>query len=250
MSLEYNERFLQTMIETLKYDNTYENVDELATILRNSNVRFTSTNEFTNKRWQFYEDVEIRVPVYLLKKTKDLKKDLDTLVYNLYEETESYDIGKVLIKPKIIESEIEEIKKHEIYFEKIKSEVLQSIRNAKYIIWVAVAWFTDKDILMELRKKKEMGLDIRIIVSEESQNEEMIQNLKNENFNYKVIQRFGHKEWNRLHGKYCIIDLEIVLHGSYNWTPTASHNKETLAVSLDKDFVRKFSDNFLELYNE
>lgn len=250
MSLEYNENFLRTMIETLKYDETYINADELITVLRNSSVRFSTTNVFTSKSWQCYENVEIRVPVYLLKKTKDLKKILDTLVYNIYEETESYDIGEILIKPKIIESEIEEIKKHEIYFEKIKSELLQSIRNANYTIWIAVAWFTDEDILMELRKKKEKGLNIRIIVSKEYQNEEMIQKLKNENFDYKVIPKFGYKEWNRLHGKYCIIDFEIVLHGSYNWTPTASYNKETLTVSLDKDFVKKFSDNFLELYNE
>ena len=134
MSLEYNENFLRTMIETLKYDETYINTDELITVLRNSSVRFSTTNVFTSKSWQCYENVEIRVPVYLLKKTKDLKKILDTLVYNIYEETESYDIGEILIKPKIIESEIEEIKKHEIYFEKIKSELLQSIVCISYTL--------------------------------------------------------------------------------------------------------------------
>lgn len=35
----------------------------------------------------------------------------------------------------------------------------------------------------------------------------------------------------------CIIDLEYVMHGSYNWNRNAMSNNETLATALDKDFV-------------
>lgn len=35
----------------------------------------------------------------------------------------------------------------------------------------------------------------------------------------------------------CIIDLEYVMHGSYNWSRNAMSNNETLATALDKDFV-------------
>lgn len=40
-----------------------------------------------------------------------------------------------------------------------------------------------------------------------------------------------------------------VMHGSYNWTKTANFIDETLATALDRDFVKKFADEFIRLYN-
>ena len=54
---------------------------------------------------------------------------------------------------------------------------------------------------------------------------------------------------NRLHDKFCIIDFEFVMHGSYNWSKAAQYNDETLATALDRDFVKKFADEFMRLYN-
>ena len=52
-----------------------------------------------------------------------------------------------------------------------------------------------------------------------------------------------------MHDKFCIIDLEYVMHGSYNWSKNAMSNNETLATALNKDFVKKFADEFMFLYN-
>ena len=52
-----------------------------------------------------------------------------------------------------------------------------------------------------------------------------------------------------MHDKFCIIDMEYVMHGSYNWTPTANYNEETLATALDHELVVKFAKEFMELYN-
>ena len=40
------------------------------------------------------------------------------------------------------------------------------------------------------------------------------------------------------------------MHGSYNWTTTADYNEETLATAVDKEFVKKFADEFMRLYQE
>ena len=40
------------------------------------------------------------------------------------------------------------------------------------------------------------------------------------------------------------------MHGSYNWSKNARDNDETWATALDRDFVRKFADEFLRLYVE
>ena len=39
------------------------------------------------------------------------------------------------------------------------------------------------------------------------------------------------------------------MHGSYNWSKVAQYNDETLATALDRDFVKKFADEFMRLYN-
>ena len=41
----------------------------------------------------------------------------------------------------------------------------------------------------------------------------------------------------------------FVMHGSYNWSKAAQYNDETLATALDRDFVKKFADEFMRLYN-
>lgn len=75
----------------------------------------------------------------------------------------------------------------------------------------------------------------------------MISKLKKDRFNVKVISKWG--KFNRMHDKFCIIDMDYVMHGSYNWIPTANCNEETLATALDYELVLKFANEFMELYN-
>ena len=78
----------------------------------------------------------------------------------------------------------------------------------------------------------------------------MISKLKKEGFNVTVIPNWGYQSYNRMHDKFCIIDMDYVMHGSYNWTATANHNEETLATALDYDLVTKFAMQFMELYTQ
>ena len=52
-----------------------------------------------------------------------------------------------------------------------------------------------------------------------------------------------------MHDNFCIIDMDYVIHGSYNWTLTANYNEETLVSELDYELVKKFAKEFMELYN-
>ncbi|OQR02157.1 hypothetical protein B6U49_08285 [Ligilactobacillus salivarius] len=129
----------------------------------------------------------------------------------------------------------------------MQDTVIQGIRDARFVIWAAVAWFSNETIYQELLAKKKQGLNIRVIVSEEDSNKAMISKLKKDRFNVKVISKWG--KFNRMHDKFCIIDMDYVMHGSYNWTPTANCNEETLATALDHELVLKFANEFMELYN-
>mgnify|MGYP000924079395 FL=1 len=128
--------------------------------------------------------------------------------------------------------------------------MIRRIRDAKFIIWTAFAWYFNEAIYQELLAKKEQGLNIRIIVSQEDSNTNMISKLKENEFDVVVIPRLGNRGYNRMHDKFCIIDIDCVMHGLYNWTPTANKNVETLATALDRELVTKFAKEFIELYNE
>lgn len=78
----------------------------------------------------------------------------------------------------------------------------------------------------------------------------MIGKLVSEYIDAKVIQRLGLRGYNRMHDKFCIIDMGYVMHGSYNWTPAANNNEETLATVLDHALVSRFADEFIQLYNK
>ena len=242
--------FLETMINTLKFDSKFKDKKEkLLPILRRCEINPIpqwAYVQHSGRSGQRYENVEIRVPVPLLDEANSEFDDLYELVEYVYEDTEEYGLGGVPIRPLIRTVENMQIE-HDVVFSEIQETVIQGIRDAKYLIWAAIAWFSSEPIFQELRRKKEAGIDIRIIISDEESNYKLLARLK-ENFDVVVIPRYGWKNYNRMHDKFCIIDLEYVMHGSYNWTPTADYNEETLATALDKEFVKKFADEFMRMW--
>ena len=97
--------------------------------------------------------------------------------------------------------------------------------------------------------KKKQGVSIRIITSDEKSNMTLMSELE-KNFDMVKVPLKGAYLSNRLHDKFCIIDFEFVMHGSYNWSKAAQYNDETLATALDRDFVKKFADEFMRLYSD
>ena len=183
----------------------------------------------------------------MLKIARDYKKELNKLASSIYIESESYDFGELVIKPKPVDLSTDEITEHDVVFDEIKNTIIQGIRGARYTIWCAIAWFTDKEIYNELILRKNDGVNIRIITSNEKSNQYIMSDLEN-NFEVIKVDLKGDNLSNRLHDKFCIIDFEYVMHGSYNWSKNARNNNETLATALDRDFVRKFADEFMKLY--
>lgn len=59
-------------------------------------------------------------------------------------------------------------------------------------------------------------MNIRIILSKEDSNSRMISKFKDIGFDMVVIPQWGALEYNQIHYKFCIIDMDYVMHGSYN----------------------------------
>lgn len=244
--------FLQTMLEVLKHDNKFKDKQTLMLpILRRAKINNIPQYEFVRcgQSGQRYENIEIRVPIPLINNANEILEDLRSLVRYVYEESSAHDLGEVLIRPLILQDEEFEHKEHDVMFSDIQDTIIQGIRDAKYVIWGAVAWLTNQVIIDELLAKKQQRIDVRLIISEETNNCPYYKQLS-ENFDTVLIPHHGWEEWNRMHDKFCIIDFEYVMHGSYNWTKVANYNDETLATALDRDFVKKFADEFMCLYRK
>lgn len=235
----------RTAVEVLQYDPKFSDVkNELYPIVSRSTVKCVPQFEFATRPYQHWEDVEIRVPVPMISKANDLKSKIDDLIYYVYEESDDYAIQDVEIRPQIIYSDVSDASlevSNSVEFDKIQNVIVQGIRDAKYLIWVAVAWFSNEDLYQELLNKKEEGLNIRVIVSDEDSNQALLPKIQ-ENFECVVVPHTGRWGTNRMHDKFCIVDLDYIMHGSYNWTKAANYNGETLVTTVDRELVRDFAD--------
>lgn len=134
-----------------------------------------------------------------------------------------------------------EFKKNREIFDFIYSKIDSSKKSIK----IAVAWFTDPELSKLLLEKKNQRIEISIILF----NDEINSLLKN-------IRSFGNdlRFSNPLaidyimHHKFCIIDNEIVITGSYNWTVKARRfNKENILCINDKNIVSQYLEEFESL---
>lgn len=133
----------------------------------------------------------------------------------------------------------------EIHFEEIQDQIIQQLRTAKFSIWVAVAWFTDKTLMRELYNRKQEGLNVRLVVLDDEINRKYGFKYE-EYFETKRVKPEGIYE-NIMHHKFCIIDLKTVIHGSYNWTNKARWNKETISIDTGHEIAEKFGREFVAL---
>jgi len=133
-------------------------------------------------------------------------------------------------------------------FENIKEFIKNEMEKAKYIIWVAVAWFTDRDLANLLYKKAKQGVNIQIVLNDDKINSTLKEKLKE---HFEVFLAPSNDKFSKLmHNKFCIIDLEKVIHGSYNWTNKAQYNNETISIIDSRLEAKKFADQFLKIKQE
>ncbi|MGJ8734142.1 MAG: phospholipase D-like domain-containing protein [Cellulophaga sp.] len=133
----------------------------------------------------------------------------------------------------------------EVHFEEIQQQILEALDQAKFTIWVTVAWFTNKALFDKLVEKKNEGINVQLIVLDDDINKEY--GYKYEDyFETKRFQKMGMYE-NIMHNKFCIIDIKTVIHGSYNWTNKANYNKETISIETSRDLAEKYAAEFMKL---
>ena len=152
--------FRETLINTLRFDSKFKSERaELMPIISRSTINNVPQWKFAVRSGQHWEDIEVRVPVPLIDKANEKEDSISKLIAYVYEEDEDYALGDVLIRPQIISSSVAEYIEHDVVFNEIQDTIVQGIRDAKYLIWAAVAWFSNDAIYNELKAKKEAKLN-------------------------------------------------------------------------------------------
>lgn len=136
--------------------------------------------------------------------------------------------------------------KAESHFEEIHSVISSKIVNAKKEIKAAVAWFTDPDLIELLAHKAKNGVVVDLIISD---------NETNQKTDYSSLQAAGvnlqiypQKGYGSMHHKFCIIDKEMVITGSYNWTINAKRNNgENIMIAKDEETINNYLKEFTDL---
>ncbi len=134
-------------------------------------------------------------------------------------------------------------------FDNIDATIRQQLQTATTEILVNVPWFTDQSLFDELVAKAQAGVAVSIGLEDDEINQ-------NASVNHADITRFGgqvylHQSGNGVglnHEKYCVIDRQTVLFGSYNWTYRAANlNRESILIIADSAMAEQYCLRFREM---
>ncbi|MDI1324859.1 MAG: phospholipase D-like domain-containing protein [Algoriphagus sp.] len=139
----------------------------------------------------------------------------------------------------------------EIYFSSesnLRDIILEHIELAVDSIHIAVAWFTEPKIFKSLMEKLAQGVNVEVIVTNHQFNRDSRNDFEALNRGGGFFATCGNDD-SLMHNKFCIIDHNYVLNGSFNYTKKAnSSNQENLnVVSGDPIYASRFHQEFQKL---
>lgn len=133
------------------------------------------------------------------------------------------------------------------HFAEISTHIQKQLKAATQHIYIAVAWFTDNEMLHTLCQKAKEGVVIQLMIANDAINREY-------GADFERLEKAGGKVWwvgngaeNEIlmHNKFCVIDGCTVLTGSYNWSKKAKQNHENITIiegdnSLAEHYLAEF----------
>jgi phosphatidylserine/phosphatidylglycerophosphate/cardiolipin synthase-like enzyme len=137
----------------------------------------------------------------------------------------------------------------EVHFDKIHNQIINHISQAEVDLKICVAWFTDVDIYNSILEVQKKGVLVYVIIANHEFNKKSkvdFKELLNNKGNVGYIGNLNDDVSDKLmHNKFCIIDNDIVITGSYNWTFKARMNDENIIVIKNQPTViSKFAEKF------
>lgn len=135
-------------------------------------------------------------------------------------------------------------------FSNIEQTIIANIRKADESLKIAVAWFTNPNLYSLLQELIDADRRIELILADDEIN------FTNSTCNFQQLIDQGIGIWvrrfsNLMHHKFCIVDDNLLITGSYNWTKSAEvFNHENIIITDEPAVVTKFLGEFMELKNK
>ncbi len=203
----------------------------------------TSRRQYANDRLEKLnnsEDLRRLIEDMLNSVSMESLDDLTTLLkeenYDVLLQNEKYHvIGGVINNPIPISNSVK--------FQNIQQDILTALDKARVSINVAVAWFTNQTLADKLIEKFNKDVRVEVIINNDGVNTKNSVNLGD-----IPVHRVRSQSSGLMHDKFCIIDNQIVLNGSYNWTNNAEFkNEENCQTANNPELATEYSVKFREL---
>ncbi|GGK16391.1 hypothetical protein GCM10007962_08430 [Yeosuana aromativorans] len=144
--------------------------------------------------------------------------------------------GGVIIKSKPVVNEA--------HFQDIQNRILNVLNEAKVSIRVVMAWFTNDLLFDKLVEKYNQGIDVKVAIYDDGINKK--HGIDISKVPHDLIKRGV--RGGLMHDKFCVVDNQIVLTGSYNWTNNAEfRNDENITIEKDPEQATRFSQEYVRL---
>ncbi len=130
------------------------------------------------------------------------------------------------------------------YFEDISYHIRKVLLSAKYSVKICVAWINGNIYNKIFRELNARGVNIEIIYNNDHINANTPVIQLNKMLLFPVLPRLRSA---LMHDKFCIIDDEILITGSFNWSTNARNSFENIVIiyhdyKLIKQFLHEFED--------
>lgn len=179
----------------------------------------------------------------------DLLTEVENIIpeVNLIIEPESYTIkednGKLIILGNFDNKENDNQAEVNAHFNDIQNKIITEIRSARVSIIVVMAWFTNEVIARELIDKYNQGLYVSVVMFDDGVNK-----LHGVDLGSIPTTRIRSTKGGIMHNKFCVIDNQVVITGSYNWSSNAEFkNDENISIIRDNNIASDYSVKYREL---
>ena len=133
----------------------------------------------------------------------------------------------------------------EVIFEHIADRIGLELEQAEHSIYVAVAWFTNRTLFNTLVEKARKGVTVQLMLSNDHINQQSYVDYDRLNIGNSAAYLIGDGKQDLMHNKFCVIDSDTVINGSYNWSYKAEKNHENILITkgdsvLAEQFIKQF----------
>jgi phosphatidylserine/phosphatidylglycerophosphate/cardiolipin synthase-like enzyme len=127
-----------------------------------------------------------------------------------------------------------------------RNTIIQKIKSATSSVKICVFTVSDDQISKEIIACHKRGISVKLITDNDKCFDlgSDIERIEKNGIQVKIDSSPSH-----MHHKFCIIDKEVLITGSYNWTRSAAaRNQENILVTTEKEVTKSYLREFEKLW--